>query len=242
MSMAIITAAARRCSASADRPSQGLPAAYGTRYKIVGSKASTVGATASEGHLERVDDELGAEMVGHRPADDPPGEQVLDVREVQEPFPGRDVGDVRRPGLVRAVRAKVALNEVGSDPDARQPDGRPPALTRQQPGDSGRSHQPLHALTPDPDIVLEPQLGVDPPRAVGPVRGGVDLLDLVRQPGITQRPVRRRARSQPWKLVRFTPSARHITETGKFAFSTSISEKTSPTARRSPGRKKLLPS
>ena len=49
-------------------------------------------------------------------------------------------------------------------------------------------------------------------------------------------------RSQSWKLVRFTSSARHITETGKFAFSAAISEKTSPTARRSPGRKKLLPS
>jgi hypothetical protein len=48
-------------------------------------------------------------------------------------------------------------------------------------------------------------------------------------------------RSQSWKLVRFTPSALHITETGKFAFSASISEKISPTARRSPGRK-LLPS
>ena len=49
-------------------------------------------------------------------------------------------------------------------------------------------------------------------------------------------------RSQSWKLVRFTPSVRHITETGKFAFSASISEKISPTARRSPGRKKRLPS
>ena len=69
-----------------------------------------VWATSGERHLERVDDQLGAEMVGHRPADDQPGEQVLDVREVQEPLPRRDVGDVRRPGLVRARRAKVALD------------------------------------------------------------------------------------------------------------------------------------
>ena len=48
--------------------------------------------------------------------------------------------------------------------------------------------------------------------------------------------------TQSWKLVRFTPNARHITETGKFAFSASISEKISPTPRRSPGRKKQLPS
>ena len=34
-------------------------------------------------HLQRVDDELLAEVVGHRPSDDPPGEEVLDVREIQ---------------------------------------------------------------------------------------------------------------------------------------------------------------
>jgi hypothetical protein len=48
------------------------------------------GATSVQGHLKRVEDQLGTQMVGHRPADDPPGEQVLHVRvlhvrEVQEP-------------------------------------------------------------------------------------------------------------------------------------------------------------
>ena len=132
-------------------------------------------------------------MLSHRPADDQPGEQVLDVREVQEPFPRRDVGDVRRPRLVRAVRAKVALHQIRSDPDPGQPDGRAPTLARQKPGDTGRPHQPLHALSPDTDPVLEPQLGVDAPGAIGAVRVGVDLLDLLDQPRIRQRPVRRRA-------------------------------------------------
>ena len=132
-------------------------------------------------------------MVGHRPADDQPGEQVLHVREVQEPFPGRDVGDVRRPRLVRAVRAKVALHQVGSDPDAGQPDGGAPTLARQKPGDTGRLHQPLDALAPDADPLLEPQLGVDPPGAIGAVRVGVDLLDLLGQPRVRQLAVRRRA-------------------------------------------------
>jgi len=49
-------------------------------------------------------------------------------------------------------------------------------------------------------------------------------------------------RSQSWKLVRFTPNARHITATGKFVLSASISAKISPTARRFPGRKKRPPS
>ena len=132
-------------------------------------------------------------MVGHRPADDPSRVQVLDVREVQEPLPGRDVGDVRRPRLVRSGRAKVALDQVRSDPDARQPDRRAPALARRKPGHAGRSHQSLHALASDLDPVFEPQLGVDPAGAVGALRRRVDLLDPLRQPRVTQRPVGRRA-------------------------------------------------
>ena len=73
------------------------------------------------------------------------------------------------------IGAKVALEQVGSDSDAGQPDGRAPALARQQPRNSGRSHQPLDALAPDADPVLEPQLGVDAAGAIGAVRGCVDL-------------------------------------------------------------------
>ena len=152
-----------------------------------------LGATTGDRHLERVDDQFGTKVVSHRPAHDQSGEQVLYVREIQESFPGRDVGDVRRPGLVRAIRAKVALEQVRSDSDAGQPDGRAPPLARQQPRNTGCSHQPLHALATDGDPVLEPQLGVDPPGAIGAVRRGVNLLDLLGQPRVRQRPVRRRA-------------------------------------------------
>jgi hypothetical protein len=68
-----------------------------------------------------------------------------------------------------------------------------PALARHNPRDTGRIHQPLDALTPDADVVLEPQLGVDPSRAVGSVRGRVDRLNLLGQPRVRHRPDRRRA-------------------------------------------------
>src|SRR6478672_7731131 len=117
-------------------------------------------------------------MVGHRPPNDQPGEQVLDVREVQKPLPRRDVGDVCAPGLVRAVGAKVALNEIASDAHAEEPPSCAPALAWKQPRDTGRLHQPLDALTPNPDAVLEPQLSMDPPGTIGDVRRGVDRFDL----------------------------------------------------------------
>jgi hypothetical protein len=36
-----------------------------------------IGASPRDGHLERVEDELGARVVGERPADDPPAVAVI---------------------------------------------------------------------------------------------------------------------------------------------------------------------
>src|SRR5215207_6391218 len=47
-------------------------------------------------------------------------------------------------------------------------------------------------LAPDPDVVLHPQLGVDPRRPVHAPAGVVDLLDLLRQPSILERTIGRR--------------------------------------------------
>ena len=128
-------------------------------------------------------------MLSHRPPDDQPGEQVLDVREVQKPLPGRDVSDVRRPRQVRSSRTKVALNQVRWDAQPGQADRGPPPLARQNPRDTGGSHQPLDALSPDVDLVLEAQLGMNAPSAVGAVRSGVDLPYHLGQPRVTQRAV-----------------------------------------------------
>jgi hypothetical protein len=58
-------------------------------------------SAAGDRHLERVDDELGAEMVGHRPADHAAAVAVDYRGEVQPARPGRDMGDLRDPKLVR---------------------------------------------------------------------------------------------------------------------------------------------
>ena len=44
-----------------------------------------------------------------------------------------------------------------------------------------------------PDVMLDLELGVDPRRPVDPSAGLMDLADLLGQPRVTQRPVRRRA-------------------------------------------------
>jgi hypothetical protein len=59
------------------------------------------GIALGDGHVEGVQDELGAQMVGHRPADDPPREGVQDHRQVQPALTGALLGDVGHPQLVR---------------------------------------------------------------------------------------------------------------------------------------------
>ena len=63
-------------------------------------------------HLERIEDEVGAEVVGELPADDHPRVNVEDERDVQPALPRRHVGDVGEPQLVRSLGDEVALDQV----------------------------------------------------------------------------------------------------------------------------------
>ena len=65
-----------------------------------------------ERHLQCVGDELGAEVVGHRPADDAAAVQVLNGDEVQPPLPGTQVGDVCDPAAVRGAGCEVAVEKI----------------------------------------------------------------------------------------------------------------------------------
>jgi hypothetical protein len=58
-------------------------------------------AGASEGRLQRVDDEFGAHVIGHGPAHDPAAVGVLDGSEVDPALPGPQVGDLSDPEHVR---------------------------------------------------------------------------------------------------------------------------------------------
>src|SRR6266545_4804558 len=53
------------------------------------------------GHLERVEDELGAHVRRELPADDHAAVAVEDEGEIDEAVPGADVGDIGDPLLVR---------------------------------------------------------------------------------------------------------------------------------------------
>ena len=72
------------------------------------------GATAgADGHPERVEDELGLEVIAHRPTDDPPAEHVLDGGQEEEALPGLDVLEIADPEPVRLRSGEVAVDEIG---------------------------------------------------------------------------------------------------------------------------------
>jgi len=66
----------------------------------------------ADGHVEGVQDQLGAQVVGHRPAHHSPGEGVQDHRQIQPPFAGALLGDVGDPEPVGAGRLEVTLDEI----------------------------------------------------------------------------------------------------------------------------------
>jgi hypothetical protein len=83
-----------------------------------------LGATARNGHLERVDDEFGAEVVGERPANDPAAVEVHHRGQIQPALPRPDVGDVGRPEPVRFAWMEVTLDQVRGGADALDTDRR----------------------------------------------------------------------------------------------------------------------
>ena len=144
----------------------------------MGDHAGGVSAAGADGHPERVEHQLGLEVVAHRPADDPAAEDVLDGGEEEEALAGLDVLEVADPEPVRLRAGEVAVDEVRRRGPLRIADRRarpaPPAVGAAEP--SWRISRATRFL-PTADAVAEPQLGVDPRRAVDLLRLGVDLAD-----------------------------------------------------------------
>ena len=62
--------------------------------------------------LQRVEGEVGAQRAGGLPADDHPRVDVGDERDVDEPRPGADVGQVGDPEPVRGAGDEAAIDEI----------------------------------------------------------------------------------------------------------------------------------
>jgi len=137
-----------------------------------------------DGHLERIQHQLGAQMVGHRPADDPTAEGIQHNREGEEARERGNVRDVRHPQLVRCLGREVAVDKIRRRPRLPiTPRRRGAALPVAGPRQAGRTHE---ARDPLAAVVLSglAQLGMNARRPVGLARGGVDRAHPREQGGV----------------------------------------------------------
>jgi hypothetical protein len=143
-----------------------------------------LGATLVQCHRQSIGHQLGAHVLGHRPADDPAGEHIQHHRQVHEALPGRHVRDVGGPDAVRLGRAELAFDQVGRGRSASVRDRRPAALTPAHPGQPSPAHEPGHPLAAHTNPVELAQVGMDTRRTIDFVRGLVMLADPLGQLGV----------------------------------------------------------
>src|SRR4051812_29342201 len=124
-----------------------------------------VGRSAlAKGHLESIENELGAEMVCHGPADDPAAVGVEHDREIEEARERGHEGDVGNPELVRPLGGEVAVNQIRRGLGFGVTAGRHPAPTTTGAPQAGPAPQ-TRAPPPAYIFARRPQLGGGPPGA-----------------------------------------------------------------------------
>ena len=82
-----------------------------------------LGVSAGDGHAQRIDDQLGPQVIDHRPADGPSRVELLHGCEVQPLLPGAQIRDADAPEDVQGRWAKAPFHEVIGDADAGQGGG-----------------------------------------------------------------------------------------------------------------------
>jgi len=98
-----------------------------------------------DGHLDGVDDELGTDVIGYRPAHDPATERVEDDGQVHLPVAGGVLGDIHDPQPIRFGGVEPATDEVVAGLAAVTAGAATPPSTVDA-GHAGLAHEPLDAL------------------------------------------------------------------------------------------------
>ena len=144
---------------------------------------------APQRHLQRVDDELAAYVIGDRPTDDPAAPGVEHDGQVALALRGGVLGDVHDPQPVRSLGVEPAAHQVVGWLGRRVASGAGPALSPIDILNAGLAHEALDALTAAAVVLAQSQFGMHPRRAIGPTAHPVDVHDRVRENGIGEIPV-----------------------------------------------------
>src|SRR5438094_851281 len=164
-----------------------------------------------DGHVERGQDELGAEVGFHRPADDPATPRVEHDGEIQEAGPRRDVRDVRDPQPIGAGRRELAVDEIRGRPRRLVSHRRVERFPTAHALHAGGPHEPGDALAADLEAARR-EFSVDAWCAVRAARHPVNRVDVRRQLPIGPRP--RRQRALPPRVVPAGGDTQHAAHGG----------------------------
>jgi hypothetical protein len=108
-------------------------------------------AAPPAGHVQGVDDELGAEVIGDRPADDLAVPGVDHHRQVDPALVRGVLGDVGHPPPIGAVRAELAGHQIIVGHRGGVPLGETTPAAAGHALQAFGPHQPLDPLATDPD-------------------------------------------------------------------------------------------
>lgn len=122
-----------------------------------------IGLASPAGHVQGVDHQSGAQVIGDGPADHPPRPGVDDHSQIHLPFQSGVFGYVGHSKPVGAGWMELAVDQIVGGLSTRIPAGcAMTAATPVYPFDPGLTHQPFHPLAGDGDVLAQSELGPDP--------------------------------------------------------------------------------
>src|SRR6266404_596051 len=145
-------------------------------------------------HVQRRQNQLGAQMRLHRPAYNAARIHIEYHRQIQKSGPRWNVGDVRYPQSIGSIGVELPIDEVSRTLRTRIGLRRDDIAAQRCTAKPGRSHQSCHTLAAHANAVVISELGVDVRRAVDASGAPVDRLDLpgqrqVRSISFAHRPI-----------------------------------------------------
>src|SRR5512145_2166431 len=157
----------------------------GVLRAVIGVMHDAFRPSLPERHVERAEHELSSQVLGHAPANDSAAKGIEDHRQVQEPGPSRDVGDVSHPELVRCVSAELPLHQIGRGLRIGIARGRRDPFLETRTLKSFGLHETSHTLFAYMDALIA-QIGVDVGGTVPALGAHVVHANAGRQPRIFQ--------------------------------------------------------
>jgi hypothetical protein len=125
-----------------------------------------VGPAVPYGHVERVEDELGAQMRSHRPADHAAAERVDDDRAIEPSFGGPLLSDVGDPQPVGCGGTEVAFDKIRRRHRVEVAACESASFAAMHALDTGLAHQSRDSFASAADAVIEAEFDVHARRAI----------------------------------------------------------------------------